>query len=399
MNSSLLPSLNWLIRLKEIPRGKLPRLQGKLFKWLENEEDPHMRGGIIEILGYWPEDTDSVGLKLLAWINNPLKRSDLPAVYKAVACLAVRRPRIAQKIRQKLRASCSDADAAAALIRLSIARSKGVPQSEKEKELDKSKKEQELDNVLKTIARASSDPYHALKALLEAGIDDDIWDDEYHGLLVNEMREHLEVQINQSPDQSLLADLLTRLEQALRNRDWPSRRFLLAVVAACTEIMPMAVQQAYDGDLEKLLVRATTDAESFNSRRFALTALSYLRTVTSEVVPALLVGCYDTEVVQNEIIDAVSHFQSIEGDPLPALIEEMSGESVSRAYMITHLLGALGSSAAAEIPGLRDQIIEAVVDALKNRTARREVRISGENKGTLEDALYTTLLRVAGWMG
>ena len=177
------------------------------------------------------------------------------------------------------------------------------------------------------------------------------------------------------------------------------RRFILAIVAACTETMAAAVQDACPGDLEMLLVRATTDAESFNSRRFALTALSYLRTITPAVIPALLAGCHDTEDVQQDTITAASHFQSIEGNLLPVLMEEISGESVSRAYTVAQLLSALGSSAAAETSELRHQIIEAVVEGLKDERSQREVLISGNDKGKLEDALYTTLLRVAGWMG
>jgi len=163
--------------------------------------------------------------------------------------------------------------------------------------------------------------------------------------------------------------------------------------------MPVAVQHAYKGNLEALLVRATTDAESFNSRRFALNALSYLRSVTPAIIPALLASCYDAEDVQQDAITAASHFQSVEGNLLPVLIEQMSGESVIRAYMVAHLLNALGTSAASETSDMGNQIIEAVVEALKSEGSQREVFISGESKGKLEDALYTTLLRVAGWMG
>ena len=48
---------------------------------------------------------------------------------------------------------------------------------------------------------------------------------------------------------------------------------------------------------------------------------------------------------------------------------------------------------------LREQIIEALVNALKDPSSQREIFISGESRGRLEDALYTALLKVAGWIG
>lgn len=390
VNRTLLKSLNWLIRLKQVARGKLPMLQEKLFSWLAREKEPDIRCSILDLFGHWPEASDGVGLTLLDQIDHPTMRSDLPALYKSVAWLAVRRSNIVEKVRKKLLAACSDVDAAAALIRLIVAKNKGKADLNGQKELD---------NILNLLPRVFSDTSHHLKALLKAGTDDDIWDNEYHGVLINTIRARIELQINQFPDQKVLTDLLSQFEQSLQSRDWPLRRFILATVAACTEVMPSAVQDAWNGSLEALLIRATTDAESFNSRRFALTALSYLRTVTPAIIPALLAGCYDTEDVQQDTIAAANHFQSIEGDLLPVLLKEMNGESLSRAYMVTHLLGALGSSAASETSNLRDQIIKAVVDALRNEASQREVIISGVNKGKLEDALYTTLLQVAGWMG
>ena len=300
-------------------------------------------------------------------------RSDLPALYKSVAWLAVRRSNIVEKVRKKLLAACSDVDAAAALIRLIVAKNKGKADLNGQKELD---------NILNLLPRVFSDTSYHLKALLKAGTDDDIWDNEYHGVLINTIRARIELQINQFPDQKVLTDLL-RIRVIFQSRDLPLRRFILATVAACTEVMPSAVQDAWNGSLEALLIRATTDAESFNSRRFALTALSYLRTVTPAIIPALLAGCYDTEDVQQDTIAAANHFQSIEGDLLPVLLKEMNGESLSRAYMVTHLLGALGSSAASETSNLRDQIIKAVVDALRNEASQREVIISGVNKGEI----------------
>ncbi len=393
----LLPSLSWMVRLNHIPRGRLPKLQDKLFVWLADEKDPDIRSNIIEILGHWREDSDEVGLKLFARLNQWTTKSELRALYKALARQAVQRPNITEKVWQRLQdVFCSHIEAASALIRLCVAKNEGTTNLQKQKGLDT------ILNTLSRIpseSRIPSDRPHCLEALLEAGVDDDIWDAKYHGVLVDVTRARLELQINQSPDQNFLAYLLAQFEETLLSRNWPRRRFILAVVAACTEVMPIAVQHAYHGNLEKLLVDATIDAESFNSRRFALTALSYLRTVTPAIIPALLAGCHDTEDVQQDTITAASHFQSIEGNLLPVLMEQISGESVTRAYTVARLLNALSGSAASEASDLCNQIIEAVVEALKNEGSQREVFIAGESKGKLEDVLYTTLLRVAGWMG
>jgi hypothetical protein len=99
-------------------------------------------------------------------------------------------------------------------------------------------------------------------------------------------------------------------------------------------------------------VRGAVDAEGDDSRRFTLTALSYLRTVMADVVPALLAGCQDTEKVQQDVIDAAGLFQHIEGDLLPALLPALTGKSASTAYAMVHLLGALGTSTAGTTTGV-----------------------------------------------
>ena len=84
--------------------------------------------------------------------------------------------------------------------------------------------------------------------------------------------------------------------------------------------------------------------------------------------------------------------------PLSSLTEALSGESVSTAYAVAHLLGALGASPAGNTTqGLQDHIIEELVHALKDSNSQREVLITGERKGTLEDAFYKALLQVTGW--
>jgi hypothetical protein len=246
------------------------------------------------------------------------------------------------------------------------------------------------------------DSQRQLAALLDAGVDDDPWDDDYHGGLVLAARR--QVQAVTDSDHLLMA-LLRRLQAAMRakgDKGWCPRRIALAAVAACTEEMPAALQravpQAISGPLEALLVQATTDAHSFSSRRFALTALSHLRTVTPAVVPALLAGCQDTESVQRDAIAAAGRFQQIDGPPeemLSLLVPALTGESIQTAYAVTKLLGALGTSAAGEAAGLRDAIITALVDALDREGRQRTVKV-GDDPKKLADIYYEVLLQVAG---
>jgi hypothetical protein len=224
-----------------------------------------------------------------------------------------------------------------------------------------------------------------LTSILEAGTDDDMWNDNYHGVLAIAVQKHLE----QHPE--LIPTLLARLEQALELQDWPSRRIMLAAVAAYIEEHP--------AKLEAMLVRGTTDAGSFNSRRHALTALSYLRTVTPAIVPALLAGCQDIDIVQRDAFAAAGRFQEVEGDVLSELEPWLTGESTKTAYAVTQVLSSLGTSTAGAVAGRREQIVTMLVKALQHPQCRREVVIGGTNKGTLEDALYTAVLKVSDWVG
>ncbi len=136
-------------------------------------------------------------------------------------------------------------------------------------------------------------PPQALAALLAAGSDDDLWD-AYHERVVRAARKLLEAQ-----PEALFPALLGHLEDALTTADdWPPQRIALAVAAAAAEALPAYFRRRADpARLERLLVQATRDAGSFNTRRFALTALSHLRRVTPAVAGALLAALRDTDEV------------------------------------------------------------------------------------------------------
>ncbi len=387
VNAALLESLSRMARNRQIPDERQNDVQRMLLAWLEQGAESDIRRAIIEALGH---SQDALGVAcgaLLARLSRASQGSDDPALYEALARLAARHQNNVKQVRDALQANRPHPAANAALARLNLM------------EMDRryfyesgQRKHQDLISaaLLSDLSELLHSPSQILIALLDAGSDSDIWNDRYHGILANTVRVLVE------GHSDLRSPLLTYAQQALLKQNWPARRIALAAVANCIEVMPVAIQEVFPGGLEDLLVRGTVDADSYTSRRFALTALSYLRTVTPQVIPALLAGCRDIPVVQQDAIAAAGRFQSIEGNLLPTLVAELSGESVSTAYAVAQLLGALGASSAGENTDLQGQMIEALVAALKSPSSQREVIISGEHKGKLEDALYAALLMVTG---
>ena len=206
---------------------------------------------------------------------------------------------------------------------------------------------------------------------------------------------------------ALLDDLLRELEDALEEGGWPARRILLAVVAAVAERMPAHLLQARPAaDLEQLLVRGTTDADSFTARRSALTALSHLREVTAAVVPAFLAAVQDVRKVQQDAVEAAKHFRRVEADVLPDLLAALRHPSAATAHAVALLLAELGAGRQAqEEQEIRRAIADALVQALRDPASRREVWVEKtgiwgkgelELEGTLEQSFFRALRRVAG---
>jgi DNA polymerase IIIc chi subunit len=156
-------------------------------------------------------------------------------------------------------------------------------------------------------------------------------------------------------------------------------------------------------DLEPLLLRATRNLDSFNARRFAITALSYLRVITPEVLTALLRLVGDTQEVQDDALAAAGRFNRLHpslGQALPQeLVAALTDPSALRARAAVRLLEALGTSpAASSAPGLRRQIVAALAAALQDPNSRRYVWVSAKTSdGTLDQDLWQALLRVAGF--
>lgn len=239
-----------------------------------------------------------------------------------------------------------------------------------------------------------------LLALVRAGTNDEVWNT-YHEAVATCIYQLLQ----QRSD--LLRQLLDELETALTEKHWIHHRIVLAALALCAASMP-ALFNMSRADVEQLLLRASTNAGSFNSRRFAITTLSYLRVITSAVLEALLRLVDDTSVVQEDVIAAAQRFNRLDASLSeslpPALVQALHGPSSARAYVAIKLLEALGTSAAAEItPGIRRQIVAALADALHDEWSHGSVWLykNGQivEEGTIDQHLYTALLRVAGLVG
>ena len=397
---ALLDSLSWLVRLGHLPQGIETSFSQELLTWLQKETDWKLRSALIRVLGHWQdqETVPSIARSLLSVLSSypDAHSQEKQALAEALARLASRHIKIREEVKRVLLEDGIRGIVLSALVRLSVSESVQsdiYTSGTNSADIRQGLMQNGGTSVVTRLASIIPNRVTCLTALLEAGTDNDVWNDGYHGVLAVAVQKHLELH----PD--LVPVLLTRLEEALAAQDWPSRRITLAAVAACIEDRPATIQEAAHGKLEALLVQGTTDAESFNSRRHALTALSYLRTVTSAVVPALLAGCQDIDVVQRDTIAAASRFQDMEGNVLSALEPWLTGESVKTAYAVTQVLSALGTSSAGTGAGRREHIIKLLVQGLQDTQRERKVVIDEHEVGTLEDVMFTALLKIIDWIG
>jgi hypothetical protein len=375
----LLSSLSWLARKQRIVR--YAGAYAQLLNLGTRSTDTQIRSAIFEVLLYWGNTTETKHLvrALMERLSNGAQVGSMSPLFVPLARLASSQPAFVVQVKEILRSALPNASAAAAaLARLLVASS---PDAE---------------TLLTQLTEHITDSTRCLTALLDAGVDDDIWNGKYHTVLIIAVRLHIE----QHPD--LPKRLYRRLQRAIERQGWQERRIVLAAIAACAEVMPRTVQEQCGEGLEALLVKGTTDAESFTSRRFALTALSYLPEATRDVVPALLAGCQDVEIVQKDAIEAARRFHIIKGNEralLAELAQALTGESLSTAYAVAHVLGALGTSPVGATAGLREQIITHLVAALDHPNSQREVILYGKSekddvsKGELEETLFEVLLK------
>jgi hypothetical protein len=376
-----------------------------LLTWLDQEEDTSTRHNIIKVLGRWRGELGAkeIGIALLERLNGSLARQDNAALYRALASLTVRQTELVEPVRTALLKDRISPVAVAALLRLEITAAKRAIVNQTRPGdrglVYRSRYHKHVETIgadlFKYLIEISSSAMEGLRALLDAGTDDDDWDcsiEDHHDVLAVLIRMYIE----HSP--RLLKALIAHLQQAAEGEDWQSRRMALAAVLACAEIMPTTLRETAGDKLESLLIKCATDAESPSSRRFALTTLSYLGMVTPAIVPVLLAGCQDSGSVQQAALISASRFQSIQGDLLPELTWVLKSKSASSVYAAICLLETLGLSPASDSTGVREQILRVLAEAFRYGVPQREIHIAGKDKSKLEDKLYTALLRVAGWV-
>jgi len=245
---------------------------------------------------------------------------------------------------------------------------------------------------LETLAGNSAENAAAvmLDAVLYAGADTHIWSD-YHERLLRVLDRMLSEQV--------LEHFIGRMRQEIAHPEWSRRRIVTACAGVVAERLPSQfAQQAGDRQLERDLLAAMNDPNSFSVRRFAFSALSHLPRVSVEVLRALPLAMRDVEKVQQDALQAVVHFRRIEGDLTTALTETLFHPSAAVAYAAAQMLEALGRSEKTTAEERR-AILLALAQAVRDPRSQREVCIQeGENirhLGQLDHLLHRALLRIA----
>jgi hypothetical protein len=381
--AALLESVSWLLRKNQIPAEHSQDLADVLLKLARTPETATAQSAFFALSCFRQPPPAVVDALLAAAQDQP---AALPALARLAHHLAAGDQ---ERVDRVLAAAAALPEADAALVRRLVNRQPKPSSSKERDQFDPAA-------LLATLAQRQLDPERQLRALLAAGTDDDVWDDFYHGRIALTIRELL------AQHEEVWSLLLDDLRAALDDGDWQRHRIALAGLARSAEAMPARFNRSA-ADLEPLLLRATRNLDSFNARRFAITALSYLRVITPEVLTALLRLVGDTQEVQDDALAAAGRFNRLHpslGQALPQeLVAALTDPSALRARAAVRLLEALGTSpAASSAPGLRRQIVAALAAALQDPNSRRYVWVSAETSdGTLDQDLWQALLRVAGF--
>jgi len=388
VNKAILHSLSWQAYLKTTPEDVHPAVLEKLQDWLIQEKEPDIVDSILDVFGHWRIGATVALRFILDWIPFDEVR---PAWFNALARLGMISDdhEMQLLVQKQLTEKVHEFPFVASSLARFLLRNDN--------------------DYLIQLRNFIPDQERLFHALLSAGTDFDMWDDNYHKVLVGAIQNIF----SQYPEE-LLPILLIELRESLKSEDddaWPRRRITLAAVAACIEVMPTEMQRVAGGPhvLEALLIDGSKDPGSFNSRRFAINALGYLRVVTPSVAPILVNGLQDNVViVQSNTLDSVARFQRFQGNLLPELLPYLTIEKApATVYGIAKLLGAIGVSPAAEIASIRPSIIQGLADAIRHPNSQQEVILLNNSsskpfetvsQGKLFDHLAQEMLRVAGWL-
>ncbi|MDF5726840.1 MAG: hypothetical protein PUP92_02110 [Rhizonema sp. PD38] len=187
---------------------------------------------------------------------------------------------------------------------------------------------------------------------------------------------------------------------------------LLNVVAACAERLPNTFYQKASSSptLQARLLEVVEWCYTFTSRQAALVLLSYFYCVTEESITALKASLRDVVQVQNVALQTIDRYREIDPDSdlLPQLFENLLDPSPSVGYVTAHMLAAIARNVYLA-PHLREEIIEAFVQAIDNDRSKQDIYLFVEEemsynnsvvqikyKGQLDEVFYEIVTQLSG---
>ncbi|MCB0047250.1 MAG: hypothetical protein KDD92_17630, partial [Caldilineaceae bacterium] len=376
---ALFDSIGWLWRLNKAKqettlRAWTPRL------WAAAAGDDESSRAAVRALGYLPGDAaGELRNQTVDQLLTRITESSMQAVcLTALARLALHaEPDQRERIAGHLAASATAAGRAA-LARLVVAGRADA-------------------SLLTGVAPSGGE---RLIALLDAGDDDDVWD-EYHKNVVRTAVDLLE------QDEALLPRLLTHLDHTLHGDGWTRARIHLAVTAEAAQRMGDAFNLASSSQrLDDLLIRSARRPGSFTARLSALQAAGRLRVLSPGLLSALLDAAADIPSVYAAAIEAVQGFRHLSQDwrgedALADLETALFHPSAARVALAARLMGALGRSPGlVQQPRLRQSLVDLLVKAY--RAPQSHAIVYGmegsriQEKGTLRHAIFDALVQVVG---
>ena len=415
---SMLDATSWLLRLNPLP-DKAPKIGEQLLELLISltaNDDPAISEAAFTTLGLLRD----AGLRssaidhLLA--SAPDKGTLQPARQMALARLAAGADDAQHTaIEDTLREPLPHVGAAAALLRIAWQRRyrKSSYSNSYYLRWDPDIDEQPaIERVNRLRSQLPDSDW--LSAMLQAGTDDDYWEnDGYHerivGLIGREIGQLAEAHAD-SAVRRLLNEITPHDDEA-----WPRRRIALAALATVAEASPTLFSNV--PNVEAMLLRGAADVQSFTARRHAIRAMSQLRRVGPSLLLAILNAAGDIGKVQRDAVAAVANYQRLDRDAfvqqaddpasaLHQLRDALHAHSAARAYLAVQMLGTLGRAPAAQgVAGLRARIIGWLSEAYKDEANRqrdvflleKEDNWSDEeitHKGTLGQAILAALLGI-----
>lgn len=359
VQKALLQSTHWLFQLTNAE--EIPDALVELLLQLAQHPDDSIRQEALTAVGYWPRPADFFPqLWELASQTTPS-----PALFMALMRVAVR----VEDKRHLLLAwnFCKNQPhQPGAISAWLVGYIHSLIQAEKATE-EKPFPTEQLTILWQTLAQVGVNltGKQLLSFLLEAGSNDEMW-----GNIHEKICQFVHLLVDS--EEGLLQQLVEALGTALAQDNWEATRLAVACVAECATTLPDALNQLerrMGVPVEEYLIHASQQTGSHNSRRYALTALSYLRELTPAVLTALLRSAYDVPQVQQDAVQAVARFRSLsphfdQAEALAQFRAALHSESAAEAYLACQLLGALGRSPAlVSAPTLRQHLASLLSEA------------------------------------